>query len=154
MADPVDQCVEERADDGGRLVLGDHGRAADARSRREIRPPINVDFLEFTGMRVEDRPTRGRFWLARALASWCAKLAFRWGAHRDHPAENLDLDAWDRAAVEPAINGLEQLADGRSIGSREVAHRKLDRDLVALAAVAHEGGALLDQFGGGRAAPP
>src|SRR5256886_7456172 len=104
-------------------------------------------------MRVEDRPPRGRFWLARALASGCAKLAFRWGAQRDHPAENLDLDAWDRAAVEPAINGLEQLADGRSIGSREVAHRKLDRDLVALAAVAHEGGALLNEFGGGRTTP-
>src|SRR5262249_60224980 len=88
------------------------------------------------------------------LARRCAKLAFRWGAHRDHPAENLDLDPRDRSAVEPAINDLEELADGRVIASREVAHRKRDRDFVALAAIAHESGALLHQFGGGGAAPP
>src|SRR5262249_58730490 len=101
-----------------------------------------------------DRPPRPRFWLHRSLGGFCAKLAFRWRPHRDHPAENLDVDARDRSAVEPAIDGLEQLADGRSIGRREVAHRKLDCDLVALAAVAHESGALLDQLGGGPAPPP
>src|SRR5260370_21599975 len=104
-------------------------------------------------MRVEDRPPRGRFWLARPLASGCAKLAFRWGAHRDHPAENFDLDLRARSAVEPAIHCLEQLADGRSIGSRQVAHRKPYCDLVALAAITHVSGALLNQFGGGRAPP-
>src|SRR5262249_54557021 len=131
----------------------DHRRAADTRSRRKIAPPINVHLPKLAGLAVEDRPPRAWFWPARPLEGRTAELAFRGRAHRDNPAQYLDLDAGDCSTVKPAIGRLEQLPDGRSVGRGKIPHRKLNGDLMALTAVAHESRAMLNKVGGGRRTP-
>src|SRR6266403_884714 len=107
--EPVEPRVETRTDDGRRLVFCNHGRPADARSRRKITPPINIHLPELAGLGVEEQAPRPRLWLARPFGGRCAEVAFRRRAHGGDPAQYLDLDAWDGSTVEPAIGRLEQL---------------------------------------------
>ena len=92
--------------------------ALDASAGSELGAPVNRRLLQLAGAGIEHRTTRARSRLARPFLARGGETAFRRRAHRHHPAQDLDLDSRDRAAVEPAVGGLEQLGDGRSDPAR------------------------------------
>src|ERR1700722_7112128 len=114
-----------------------------SRPGREIGPPVDRHVAEFAAVVVEDAPMQARFWLTRLLGARLGEAALRGRAEGNHPAQDLDLDARERPAVKLAIRRLEPFGDDSAVRRRERAHRQLDRDLVTLAAIAHEAGALL-----------
>src|ERR1700689_4068011 len=55
IAEAVDACVERRAHHRGRVVLGDHRRAADAGAGRQIGSPVDRHVQKFAARRIEHR---------------------------------------------------------------------------------------------------
>src|SRR6516165_8349172 len=138
ITEPVDPRVEVWTYDCRSLVFGDHCRAFDVGTGCKVRPPIDRHVREFARARVKDGPAQLRFRITRSFHGGCGETALLRAAQLDDPAQNLDLNTGDRAAVEPAIGRFEQLGNLRSICGVELAYRKLYCDLMALAAVAHE----------------
>src|SRR6185437_2723011 len=99
IAELVELRLEQRTDDSGGVVLGNHCRAGNLYARRQIAPPIDRHVLEFAALRIEQRTVRARLRFARLYRHRFCELALRRRAHRHHPAQDLDVDAGNRPAI-------------------------------------------------------
>src|SRR5258708_23292910 len=137
--------VEEAAHHGRGFVLGDDGGAGDAGAGLEVGAPMDRHLDRLAGGGIVDAAPALRFRLVRAFGRCRLGEGRRRRAHHHDPAQDLHLDAGDGAAVEPAIGILEGGEQHRAVIGAVGAHRQRHGDLVALAAIAHEGRALLAQ---------
>src|SRR5215475_8045318 len=86
IAELVDARVEKRADDRGRLVLRDDCWSLQLRTRFKIGSPEDRHIMKLARVRIKQRPPPARLWLVCFRRSRSGKLAFRRGAHCQHPA--------------------------------------------------------------------
>src|ERR1044072_589062 len=119
IAEAIDGGVERWRDDGGGVVLGDDGRAFDARAGGEFGAVVDRRVDEGAGVWIEHGTARGGLGLGFFQFGGDGEFAFGWRGEREHPTENFDFDAGDRAAVETAISFFEQLRDFCRVLRRE-----------------------------------
>src|SRR6516225_3414596 len=113
VAEAVDVCLEEAADDGRGLVFDDDGRAGDRGARLELPASVDCDFDELAGLGIEDL-ARSHGLRSIGFDGRRGSLAWRGrrGGEQQYPAEDLDLYTGDDAAIEAPIRLFESGAKG------------------------------------------
>src|SRR5258706_9654408 len=137
--------IVARRNDGRGGSPDDDRRPGERAAGRQVLAVIDVGSDAPGGADVEDLAAACGFRLRATLDGGHRRRRWRRGPYGKRPAEHFDVDAVGDAAILLPGGSLEFAPQERSVRIGERARRQADRDLVALADVAGEGGALLGQ---------